>query len=106
MILKRISRAEAVDLLRHCVEDGEVQYGPHFRKALEQESVDIVDAWAVLRCGQIFDEPEPDIKTREWKYRVEGHEPGGKWLTIVFSFKEVNRVFLITVFSIESRRKR
>ena len=56
--------------------------------------------------GRIFDAPEPDIKTGEWKYRIEGHEPGGKWLAIVFSFKTVERAFLITVFSIAAKGKR
>ena len=45
------------------------------------------------------------LKTGEWKYRVEGHEPDGKWLAIVFCFKKVKRAFLITVFSVESRSK-
>jgi len=45
------------------------------------------------------------MKTAEWKYRVEGHEPGGKWVVVVFCFKTVERALLITVFSVESRRK-
>jgi hypothetical protein len=49
--------------------------------------------------------PEHDIKRGEWKYSVEGHTPDGTWLTVVFSFKEVNRVFLITVFSVEAKRR-
>jgi len=63
------------------------------------------DAWTVLGRGQIYEPPEDDIKTGESKYRVEGHAPEGKWLVIVFSFKTVERVFLITVFSVESKRR-
>ena len=47
-----------------------------------------------------------DIRTGEWKYRVEGYEPGGKWLAVAFSFKTVDRAFLITVFAVESRGRR
>lgn len=104
--MERISRQEAVDLLHHCLDDGEVRYGDHFRKALAAEKVEIPEAWTVLRCGNIYEEPEPDMKTGEWKYRVEGHEPDGKWLVVVLSFKSLDRAFLITVFSVESRRRR
>jgi Domain of unknown function (DUF4258) len=105
MLLKRLSRQEAIDLVRHCLEDGEVRYGSHFRKALLDEGLTIPDARAVLRSGAIYDEPEEDIRSGEWKYRVEGYEPGGKWLVVVLTFKEVEQTFLITVFSIESRKR-
>jgi hypothetical protein len=97
---------ESTDLLRFCIEQGEVVWGKHFKEELSKEGISLTDAWWVLRRGRIFDAPEPDIKTGEWKYRIEGHEPGGKWLAIVFSFKTVERAFLITVFSIEARGKR
>jgi len=64
-----------------------------------------------MRCGyckmdNIFHEPEPDTKTGDWKYRVEGTEVDGKWLAIVFCFKTEDTAFLITVFSVEARGKR
>jgi hypothetical protein len=105
MLMARISRQEATDLVRHCLEDGEVRYGKHFREALAEEDVTFPDAWAVLRGGIIYEEPEHDIKTGEWKYRIEGHEPEGKWLVVVLSFKAVDTTFLITVFSVDSRRR-
>ena len=95
---------EATDLLRFCLEDGEVIYGPHFRTELEAERLTIEDARVVLRSGAIYNAPEPDIKSGEWKYRIEGVEPGGKWVCIVFSFKTIERAFLITVFSVQTRR--
>jgi uncharacterized DUF497 family protein len=97
---------EAVDLLRHCLEDGEVRYGRHFRDELANEGLSIEDAWNVLRHGRIFDSPEQDIKTGEWKYRVEGQEPGGRTIAVVFCFKAIERVFLITVFSIQTKGRR
>jgi len=96
---------EAQDLLRHCLEAGEVIPGRHFRDELERESVSMVDAWAVLKSGRIYNPPEFHIRYREWNYRIEGHEPGGKWLAIVFSFKALDKTFLVTVFSVESKRK-
>ena len=101
-----LSRQEAVDRLRRCLEEGAVIPGAHFRQELAHEGLTIADAWQVLRSGRIYDPPEQDIKTGEWKYRVEGPEPGGKWMAVVFSFKTVNRAFLITIFSIASRSRR
>jgi hypothetical protein len=37
---------------------------------------------------------------------VEGRDAGGKWIAVIFTFKTVERVFLITVFSIEARGKK
>jgi hypothetical protein len=106
MALKRVSRSEAVDLVRHCLDEGLVQWGPHFVKALADEQLVMIDVTNVLRLGTIYEEPEQDIRTGDWKYRVEGHEPDGKWLCIAITFREEENVFLITVFSVESRRKK
>lgn len=100
-----LKRQEALDLLRRCLEEGEIVPTKHFREELGDESITFEDAWIVLRSGSIYDEPEQDIKTGDWKYRVEGYEPGGKWLAIILTFKTTDRVFLVTIFSIESRSR-
>ena len=41
---ERISRADALGLLHHCLEEGEIIPGPHFRKALAEEALDFTDA--------------------------------------------------------------
>ena len=99
----RRSRPEAVKLLRECVRIGKVILGRHFRDELANEGLFFSDALRVLKTGQIYDEPEPDPKTGDWKYRVEGREVDGKWLAIVFCFKAVDTAFLITVFSVKTR---
>lgn len=104
MAVARLLQPEATNLLRRCLVDGQVVAGRHFRDELRNEGLTFEDSWRVLRTGQIYDPPEPDIKSGEWKYRVEGHEPGGKWIVIVLCFKARDRTFLITVFSVESRR--
>jgi hypothetical protein len=97
---------EAQDLLRFCLGGGgTVKPGKHFRDELRNEGVTVPDAWVVLRNGTVYNPPEQDIKTGEWKYTVEGYEPDGKWLGIVFSFKAVDRAYLITVFSVGARRR-
>ena len=94
----------AKDLLVECLgEDGQVVPGRHFLEELEREDLTFPDALHVLRYGNITDPADQDIRTREWKYTIEGQEPDGKWIAIVFSFKEINRAYLITVFSIRGR---
>jgi hypothetical protein len=98
---------EAAALLRRCLsKDGTVRWGPHFAKALVDEGLTFTDAWQVLRHGRIYAAPEPDIKTGDWKYKVEGHTPDGIWLAIVFCFKEIDRTFLVTAFSVKARRRK
>ncbi len=75
----------------------------HFRVELENESLELADALCVLKVGQIYREPELDIKTGDWKYTLEGPEPGGKRLAIVFCFKRSTTALLITVFSVSPR---
>lgn len=97
---------EAQDLLRFCLQgDGEVVPGRHFRDELLAEGLALEDAWVVLKNGLILDPPEHDVKTGEWKYKVEGYETGGKWLVITFSFKTLTRAYLITIWSVEEKRR-
>jgi hypothetical protein len=105
MLAACLSIAEAQNLLRRCLGGGTIRPGKHFREELTAEGLDFPSAWHVLRTGIIFNPPEVDVRTREWKYIVEGYEPDGRWLRIVFSFKSVESVYLITVFSVEARRR-
>ena len=85
------TKQEATDLIRFCVKRGAIAYGKH----------SLADAYHLLINGNVFMAPEEDLRTGEWKYRIEGREPDGKKLAIVFCFKENERGFLITIFSLE-----
>ena len=96
----------AQDMLRACLEKGgSVIPGQHFREELKNEGLTFPAAWHVLRKGVIFKPPEHDVKTGDWKYSVEGHEPDGKRLVIVLCFRGVNRAYLITVFSVAAKAR-
>ena len=99
MAIDRLSRSEAVHRLRDCVRSGRIIPGKHFRDELANEGLILPDAIRVLKNGNIFSEPELDSKSGEWKYRIEGREADGKWLSIAFCFKAETTAFLITVFS-------
>lgn len=105
MKVERLSRPEAVKLLRDCLRTGKIIPGKHFRDELAKEGLILPDALRVLKTGNIFQEPECDAKTGDWKYRVEGREADGQWLAIVFCFRAVDTAFLITVFSVEVKGK-
>jgi hypothetical protein len=95
----------AQDMLRDCLGgEGSIIPGKHFRDELRKEDLEISDAWQVLRTGCVYNPPECDIRTGEYKYTVEGRAPDGTWLCIVFSFKCVNEAYLITVYSVEKKR--
>ena len=106
MSISVVTQDIARDMLRDCLGGaGTVIPGNHFRDELRKEGLTIPDAWQVLRSGCIFNPPECDIKTGDWKYTIEGYAPDGTWLSIVFSFKQVNAAYLITVFSVEAKRR-
>lgn len=98
--VKCFTKTEAVTLIRHCLDEGRVILSKHFRQELRAEDLTLQDAFYVLQTGAVFREPEFDVRYREWNYRIEGAEPDGKRLAIVFCFKEDESGFLITVFSI------
>ena len=96
----RRSREDATKLLKTCLGPlGSVIPTRHFQDELANEHVALLDAFHVLKRGCIYEEPELDVATSDWKYRIEGEEPDGKWLKIVFCFKSETRMVLITVFS-------
>lgn len=71
-----------------------------------KEELSFEDVWVVLRSGNIYAQADQDINTGEWKYRVEGNEPNGRWLVVVVSFKAADTASLITVFCDETRRRK
>lgn len=99
-LVECLTRTEAKDLAIHCLEDGAVIFGKHFREELADDGLDDSDAYYVLKHGQIFKEPEQDIKSGEWKYRIEGETLDKQKIAVVFCFKTVDKLFLITVFCV------
>ena len=105
-IVPCVTNPQALERLHQCLETGDIILSSHFKRELSNERIQFEDAWTVLRYGHIYDPPEEDTRSAEWKYRVEGHEPGGKWIAVVFSFKTVTRANLITIFSVKAKGKR
>lgn len=56
------------------------------------------DVIHAIRFGLIFEEPEQDIKTGEWKYRVEGESVDGEPLRVVIAIVADDVSKYLTVF--------
>ena len=59
--------------LNDCLEDGTVNYTKHFWEELIADGLSMEDVLTACRSGAVRMEPEQDIKTGQWKYRIEGH---------------------------------
>lgn len=97
-MVPRLSRSDALKLLRRCLESGIVEYHPHFALRCRDRGIDPVDAQYVLRKGVIYDEAELDVRSQEWRYKIEGKPPDAdKRLKVVITFLERDEVLVITV---------
>ena len=86
--------------------DGEVVPGRHFLEELANEHLEMGDAYHILRSGVIYDPPETDIRTGEEKWRIRGQAlDDSRDVAIVFSFKAIDRAYLITIFTVKSYRR-
>jgi hypothetical protein len=94
---RSLSRDEAKARLNRCIEDGTVIYSRHFRDELMNDGLTISDVLTVCRGGAVIMAPEKDIKTGDWKYRIEGLTSDQCRVAVVFAFRPEQGV-LITLF--------
>ncbi len=104
IVVACLTQEIALGVLRDCLEDGEIIPSRHFRAAMAEEGITFEDAWNILRTGTIYDPGEHDVATDDWKYRIEGIDTEGREFGIIFCFKAVNRVLLITIFSVSAQK--
>jgi hypothetical protein len=98
---RRLSKAEAGRLIRACLERGDIILTKHFREELRAEDLTVADAFHVLQHGNVFNEPEFNPRYQDWNYRMEGAEPDGKFMAIVFAFTDDEMGLLVTIFRIK-----
>ena len=72
-------------------------YSRHFREELANDGLPTEDVLGVCRAGAINMPPEMDIRTGQWKYRIEGLTAASARVAVVFTFRP-QLVVLITVF--------
>jgi hypothetical protein len=67
-----------------------------------KEGLAIGDALHVIQHGCVFREPEFDVKFRQWRYCIQGTEPDGKYVGVIFAVEGVGEGVLMTIFSIDA----
>lgn len=92
-----LTKDQAKAALNSCLEDGAVVYTRHFRDELANDDLTMEDVLVVCRSGAIVRVPETDIRTGEWKYRIEGSTAEHRQIAVVFCIRPGATVF-ITVF--------
>jgi hypothetical protein len=92
-----LSKDQAKAALTICLEDGTVRYTRHFREELAKDDLTMADVLVVCRSGAIVMSPERDIRTGDWKYRIEGFTTERRQVAVVFSLGREAATF-ITVF--------
>ena len=92
-----LGKDQAKAEINRFLEEGDVIYSKLFREELASDDLSMQDVLVVCRSGAISMAPEEDIKTGEWKYRIEGFTPDHYRIAVVFTFRSDLAVF-ITVF--------
>jgi hypothetical protein len=92
-----LTRDRAKAKLNDCFEGGAVIYSRHFREELANDSLTTGDVLMVCKSGAIIMAPEKDLKTGNWKYRIEGSTADHDHVAVVFAFTR-DLAVLITVF--------
>jgi Domain of unknown function (DUF4258) len=92
-----LTKDQAKAKLNRCLEHGTVVYTRHFTDELANDDLTTDDVLRVCKSGMIAMAPEPDSKSGNWKYRIEGFNSDRRQLAVVFTFRSENAVF-ITVF--------
>jgi uncharacterized protein DUF4258 len=94
-----LSRREAAERIRQCIRLARIRFSRHFKEELAKEGLSVPDAHYVLYHGQVYMEPEHDVYFQQWRYRMEGTEPDGRYLSIIFTFEGPEDGLLVTIFS-------
>ena len=88
------TRKEAQRIFQRAFKEGAVILTHHGRLRMRQRGIDTNDLLALARSGTVFNPPEPDIKTDQWKYLIERPRPR---LKAVFIIEEQRKVRILTV---------
>jgi hypothetical protein len=97
----RLSKSDALERLRGCLEYGIVEFHDHFEKRCRERGIDLQDAQRALQKGTIYREPELDVRFQEWRYRVEWTTPEGQAIAVIVAFPEDEETLAITAIALK-----
>jgi hypothetical protein len=95
---KPLPLIDALQLIRQHFNDGNIISTKHFRERLKDRNISIQDVTEIVKSGTIKKDPEKDLITSEWKYRIEGKSIDGIETVIIISIQDKKTSKLITTF--------
>ena len=90
----KYSRTEALKRIKANLNDGAMYQTHHFKKRLRERDISTLDISYVIRNGRIDDEPDLDITTNQWRYKINGKTIDGDSLSIIVELEipKVNKL--------------
>ena len=92
-----MTRSQAMTIIKDAVTNGKVLVCTHAKERMVERDVEMTDILCVLKNGKILKPPEPNIKTGNLRWRVEGSTIDNKFLKIVVEIED-NGIVVVTVF--------
>ena len=89
-----LTNDQAKAQLVRCLAAGTVRLTGHFREELAKDDLVIGDVLAVCRSAVVIRAAEPDLRTGEWIYRIEGRTTDDDRIAVVFKFEGERAVFI------------
>lgn len=89
-----LTNDQAKSQLIRCLAVGTVRLTGHFREELTKDELVLGDVLAVCRSGAVVRAPEPDLRTGEWIYRLEGRTVDDDRIAVVFKLEGERAVFI------------
>ena len=93
-----LTKAQAKAQLNLCLDAGFVIYTRHFKEELASDGLTTEDVLAVCRSGAVLMPPEKDIRTGDWKYRIEGYTADHEKVALIFALRPEREAVFITAF--------
>ena len=86
--------AQALKRIKKNLTNGKTYPTKHFRERLTERKISMQDANYVLKRGNITDEPELDIKTHHWKYKVRGKTVDNEQVSVVVALSDDSSILV------------
>jgi hypothetical protein len=93
-----LTKAQAKAHLNLSLDDGFVIYTRHFKDELARDGLTMEDVLAICHSGVVLMAPEKDIRTGDWKYRIEGCTADREDVALIFTLKPERKAVFITAF--------
>lgn len=92
------TKLQAARLIKQIAQKGSIRKTGHAKKRMKERNVSDQDILKVLNNGQIFNDPEPNIKTGDWIYTIIGGGIDDGDIAIpVFINKKENYLLIVTL---------